>query len=53
MTAIAMKVKVAMMPVPAARPSRPSVRLTPLAAPAMTKKSSTYQTSAELQMLSW
>src|SRR5581483_2024497 len=43
MTAMAVKVKTAMIPVPAARPSTPSVRFTPLAAPAMMKKSSTYQ----------
>src|SRR3989441_2418291 len=42
-TEIAVKVSRAMIPVPAARPSRPSVRLTPLAAPAITRKSSPYQ----------
>ncbi len=42
-TLIAVKVKRAMIPVPAASPSRPSVRFTPFAAPAMIRKSSTYQ----------
>src|SRR5438105_600856 len=42
-TFIAVNVKRAMIPVPAARPSRPSVRLTPFAAPAMTKKRNGYQ----------
>ena len=32
-----------MIAVPAASPSRPSVRFTPLTAPAMIRKSSTYQ----------
>ena len=43
MTAIAVSVKSAMIDVPAASPSRPSVRFTAFAAPAMTKKTSTYQ----------
>ena len=34
-TVIAVNVKTAMIPVPAARPSMPSVRFTPFAAPAM------------------
>src|ERR671924_186727 len=42
MTFIAVNVKRAMIPVPAARPSMPSVRFTPFAAPAMTKKRKTY-----------
>ena len=37
-TLIERKVNRAMIPVPAASPSRPSVRLAPLAAPAMTRK---------------
>ena len=37
------KVKSAISPVPAARPSMPSVRFTPLAAPAITRNTSTYQ----------
>ena len=40
---IAVNVIRAMIPVPAASPSIPSVRLTPFAAPAITRKSSTYQ----------
>ena len=42
MTAIAVNVKTAMIPVPAARPSRPSVKFTALAVPAIMKKSSAY-----------
>ena len=42
-TFIAVNVKIAMIVVPAARPSRPSVRLTPFAVPAITRNSSTYQ----------
>ena len=37
-TLITVKVKTAMIPAPAASPSMPSARLTPCAAPAMTKK---------------
>jgi hypothetical protein len=40
---IAVYVRMAMVVVPAARPSIPSVRFTPLAAPAMMKKRRTYQ----------
>ncbi len=42
-TVIAVKVKTAMIPVPAARPSMPSVRFTPFAAPAMIKNRNGYQ----------
>ena len=49
-TAIAVNVKSAMIPVPAARPSRPSVRFTPFAAPAMTRKSSTYQAHESVEI---
>ena len=41
-TIIEAKVKSAMITVPAASPSTPSVRLTPFAAPAITRKSSPY-----------
>jgi hypothetical protein len=41
---MAVYVRIAIVVVPAARPSIPSVRFTPLAAPAMMKKASTYQT---------
>jgi hypothetical protein len=41
--AIVVNVKSEMIAVPAARPSRPSLRLTPFAAPAMTTKRKTYQ----------
>ena len=41
-TFIAAKVKSAMIPVPAARPSIPSARLTAFAVPAITRKSSPY-----------
>ena len=40
---IAVYVRIAMVVVPAASPSIPSVRFTPFAAPAMMKKASTYQ----------
>ncbi len=43
MTAIAVSVKSEMIDVPAARPSRPSVRFTAFAEPAMMMKTSTYQ----------
>ena len=42
-TIIAMKVKSAMMPVPAARPSTPSARFVPFDAPAMMRKRNGYQ----------
>ena len=42
-TAMAVKVARAMIPVPAASPSTPSVRFTPLTAPAMIRNTSTYQ----------
>ena len=42
-TEIAVNVISAMIPVPAASPSSPSVRLTPFTVPAMTRKSRTYQ----------
>ena len=42
-TIIEAKVKSAMITVPAASPSTPSVRLTPFAAPAITRKSRPYQ----------
>ena len=42
-TAIVVNVKSEMIAVPAARPSSPSVRLTPFEAPAMTRKMKTYQ----------
>ena len=38
-----MKVKSAMIPVPARRPSTPSARFVPFAAPAITKKRNAYQ----------
>ncbi len=41
-TFIAAKVNSAMITVPAASPSTPSVRLTPFAAPAITRNSSPY-----------
>jgi len=43
-TAIAVSVARAMIDVPAARPSTPSIRFTPFAAPAMIRKSSPYHT---------
>ena len=49
-TFIAVNVKIAMIPVPAASPSIPSVRLTPFAAPAITKKRSPYQSVREGQV---
>ena len=49
-TIIAVNVKSAMITVPAASPSSPSVRLTPFAAPAITRKSSTYQRVRELEV---
>ena len=42
-TAIVVNVKSEMIAVPAASPSRPSVRFTPFAAPAITRKMKTYQ----------
>ena len=42
-TVIAVKVKTAMIPVPAASPSIPSVRFTPFAAPAMIRNRNGYQ----------
>ena len=42
-TAIVVNVKSEMIAVPAASPSRPSLRLTPFAAPAITRKMKTYQ----------
>ena len=41
-TVIAVKVKTAMIPVPAASPSIPSVRFTPFAAPAMIRNRNGY-----------
>src|SRR3954453_2867423 len=42
-TEIAVSVSIAMIPVPAASPSRPSVRLTPFVVPAITRNNRTYQ----------
>ena len=42
MTAMAVNVDTAMIPVPPARPSNPSVKFTALAVPAMMRKMSTY-----------
>ena len=41
-TVIAVNVKIAMIPVPAASPSMPSVRFTPFAAPAMIRNRNGY-----------
>jgi hypothetical protein len=43
---IAVKAKIAIMLVPAASPSMPSAKLTPFAAPAITKKTSPYQSQS-------
>ena len=42
-TAIAVNVKTAMIPVPAASPSRPSVKFTAFAVPAIIRNTSRYQ----------
>ena len=49
-TLMAVNVKTEIATVPAARPSRPSVRFTPFAAPAIIRKRSTYQPCRKLDV---